>query len=75
VCAHHAGVIIKNVFFRLPAKLNYRSLPWVTYTDPELAQVGVTEEQARAAETEFWLSGFLIRQTIALGRKGKAKVF
>lgn len=48
VCAHHAGVIVKNAFFRLPAKLNYRSLPWVTYTDPELAQVGATEEQARA---------------------------
>jgi pyruvate/2-oxoglutarate dehydrogenase complex dihydrolipoamide dehydrogenase (E3) component len=47
VCSYHAGVIIKNALFHLPAKVNYRSLPWVTYTDPELAQVGLTEEQAR----------------------------
>lgn len=47
VCSYHAAIVIKNVLLRIPAKLNYRSLPWVTYTDPELAQVGLTEEQAR----------------------------
>lgn len=47
VCSYHAGIVIKNALFRLPAKVDYRSLPWVTYTDPELAQVGMTEEQAR----------------------------
>ena len=48
VCSYHAGIVIKNALFRVPARLNYRSLPWVTYTDPELTQVGMTEEQARA---------------------------
>jgi pyruvate/2-oxoglutarate dehydrogenase complex dihydrolipoamide dehydrogenase (E3) component len=48
VCSYHASIVIKNALFRLPARLDYRSLPWVTYTDPELAQVGMTEEQARA---------------------------
>jgi pyruvate/2-oxoglutarate dehydrogenase complex dihydrolipoamide dehydrogenase (E3) component len=43
VCSYHAGIVIKNALFRLPAKVDYRSLPWVTYTDPELAQVGMTE--------------------------------
>jgi len=33
--------------FRLPAKVDYSALPWVTYTDPELAHVGMTEAQAR----------------------------
>lgn len=47
VCSYHAGIIIKNALFRIPAKLDYRSLPWVTYTDPELAQIGMTEAQAR----------------------------
>jgi pyruvate/2-oxoglutarate dehydrogenase complex dihydrolipoamide dehydrogenase (E3) component len=47
VCLYHARVIIRNAVFRLPAKVDYRSLPWVTYTDPELAQVGLTEAQAR----------------------------
>lgn len=44
---YHAGVIIRNALFRLPAKVDVRALPWVTYTDPELAQVGLTERDAR----------------------------
>ena len=47
VCSYHAGIIVQNALFRLPARVNYDSLPWVTYTDPELAQVGMTEAQAR----------------------------
>lgn len=47
VCSYHAGIVIRNAVFRLRARVNYRSLPWVTYTDPELAQVGMTEAQAR----------------------------
>ena len=39
--------MIKNALFRLPAKVETRAVPWVTYTDPELAQVGLTEAEAR----------------------------
>ncbi|NBC33032.1 MAG: FAD-dependent oxidoreductase [Alphaproteobacteria bacterium] len=46
--SYHAGIVIKNALFRLPARVDYGALPWVTYTDPELAQVGLTEAQARA---------------------------
>jgi pyruvate/2-oxoglutarate dehydrogenase complex dihydrolipoamide dehydrogenase (E3) component len=42
VALYHAGIVIRNALFRLPAKVDYRALPWVTYTDPELAQVGLT---------------------------------
>lgn len=49
VAGYHAGIVIKNVLFRLPAKLNYDAVPWVTYTDPELANVGMTEAAAREA--------------------------
>jgi pyruvate/2-oxoglutarate dehydrogenase complex dihydrolipoamide dehydrogenase (E3) component len=45
---YHAGIVVRNALFRLPAKVDYRALPWVTYTDPELAHVGLTEEQAQA---------------------------
>lgn len=45
---YDAGIVIRNVVFHLPAKADYRALPWVTFTDPELAQVGLTEAQARA---------------------------
>jgi pyruvate/2-oxoglutarate dehydrogenase complex dihydrolipoamide dehydrogenase (E3) component len=49
VALYHAGIVIRNALFRIPAKVDYRALPWVTYTDPELAQVGLTEAAARAA--------------------------
>ncbi|HWX49701.1 MAG TPA: FAD-dependent oxidoreductase [Roseomonas sp.] len=45
----HAAVIIRSMLFRLPARLDYAALPRVTYTAPELAQVGMTEAEARAA--------------------------
>jgi len=47
VANYHAGIAIRNLVFRLPAKVDYKALPWVTYTDPELAQVGMTEAEAR----------------------------
>ncbi len=43
---YQAGIIIRNICFRLPAKTDYTSLPWVTYTSPELAHVGMTETEA-----------------------------
>jgi pyruvate/2-oxoglutarate dehydrogenase complex dihydrolipoamide dehydrogenase (E3) component len=50
VALYHAGIVIRNALFRIPAKVDYRALPWVTYTDPELAQVGLTEAGSRAVE-------------------------
>jgi pyruvate/2-oxoglutarate dehydrogenase complex dihydrolipoamide dehydrogenase (E3) component len=47
VALYHAGIVIRNALFRLPSRVDYRALPWVTYTDPELAQVGLTEAAAR----------------------------
>ena len=48
IAGYHAGVIIRQICFKMIwAKVDYTALPWVTYTDPELAQVGLTEEEAR----------------------------
>jgi pyruvate/2-oxoglutarate dehydrogenase complex dihydrolipoamide dehydrogenase (E3) component len=50
VASQHAGVLVRSMLFRLPGtKVDYAALPRVTYTDPELAQVGMTEEEAVAA--------------------------
>ena len=46
IAGYHAGIVIRNALFRLPAKVDYRAVPWVTYTDPELANVGLTEKAA-----------------------------
>jgi pyruvate/2-oxoglutarate dehydrogenase complex dihydrolipoamide dehydrogenase (E3) component len=43
---YHAGIVIRNALFWLPAKVDTRAMPWVTYTEPELAQVGLTEAMA-----------------------------
>jgi pyruvate/2-oxoglutarate dehydrogenase complex dihydrolipoamide dehydrogenase (E3) component len=48
VAGYHAGLIIRNVLFRLPVTNRTDIIPWVTYTDPELAHVGLTEKDARA---------------------------
>ena len=47
VAGYHAGVIIRSILFGLPSKASTRHLPWATYTQPELAQVGMTEAQAK----------------------------
>lgn len=47
VAGYHAGVVVRALLFGLPAKVRTDHIPWVTYTDPELAQVGLTEAEAR----------------------------
>lgn len=47
VANYHAGIVFRRALFRLPAKVQRELIPWVTFTDPELAQVGLTEDQAR----------------------------
>lgn len=42
-----ARTVIQNALFPVPTRMDYRAVPWCTFTDPELAQVGPTEEQAR----------------------------
>ena len=52
VASYQAGIVIRNALFHLPARVDYSALPWVTYTDPELAQVGLTENEARRQHGE-----------------------
>ena len=44
---YHAGLVIRNALFRLRVKVNDDLIPRVTFTDPELAHVGLTEAEAR----------------------------
>ncbi|OZB18929.1 MAG: dihydrolipoamide dehydrogenase [Rhodobacterales bacterium 34-62-10] len=47
VAGYHAGLIIRQALFGLPARQKTAHIPWATYTDPELAHVGLTEAEAR----------------------------
>lgn len=49
VAGWHAGVVVRQTVLGLPARADPRALPRATYTDPELAQVGLTEDEARKA--------------------------
>jgi len=44
---YEGGVVVSNAVLRLPRKVDYTFMPWCTYTDPELASVGLNEKQAR----------------------------
>jgi pyruvate/2-oxoglutarate dehydrogenase complex dihydrolipoamide dehydrogenase (E3) component len=48
VAGYHAGVIIRSILFGLPSKATTSHIPRATYSEPELAQVGLTEAEARA---------------------------
>lgn len=45
---HHAGIALRGALFHLPSKIEERVIPWCTFTDPELARVGLSETEAKA---------------------------
>lgn len=47
VANYHAGIVLRRICFRLPAKATTDHIPWVTFTEPELANVGLSEDEAR----------------------------
>ncbi len=53
VAGYEAGIVLRNALFRLPAKACYEAVPRVTYTSPELGQVGLTEAEARTRHGEI----------------------
>jgi pyruvate/2-oxoglutarate dehydrogenase complex dihydrolipoamide dehydrogenase (E3) component len=57
---YQAGVVVQNAVFRVPAKADLTALPRVTYSDPEVAQVGLTaaEAEARYGDAEVHRADF-----------------
>lgn len=47
VAGYHAGIVIRQIVLGLPAKAKTSHIPWATYTEPELAQIGLTEAEAQ----------------------------
>ena len=47
VADHEARTVVQNALFPVRANIDYGVIPWCTYTDPELAHVGLTEAEAR----------------------------
>ncbi len=57
---YEGGIVLSNAIFRLPRKARYTFMPWCTYTDPELAGIGMNEKAAQAAGIEYtvWTEAF-----------------
>jgi len=47
MASYQAGIVLRNVAFKMPAIVNYSAVPWVTYTYPELAHVGKSENDIK----------------------------
>ncbi|MEE9523886.1 MAG: FAD-dependent oxidoreductase [Thermodesulfovibrionales bacterium] len=57
---YEGGVVITNAVFHLPRKVDYTYLPWCTYSEPELASIGMNEKRAKEAGLEYtvWTEEF-----------------
>jgi pyruvate/2-oxoglutarate dehydrogenase complex dihydrolipoamide dehydrogenase (E3) component len=57
---YEGSIVVSNAIFRLPRKTDYTLLPWCTYTDPELASIGMNEVRAREAGLDYtvWVEEF-----------------
>jgi len=57
---YEGGIVVTNAVFRLPRKVDYTFLPWCTYTDPELASIGMNEKAAKEAgiRCSVWVEDF-----------------
>jgi pyruvate/2-oxoglutarate dehydrogenase complex dihydrolipoamide dehydrogenase (E3) component len=53
VAGYEAGIALSNAVLRLPRKADYTKVPWCTYTDPEVASIGLNEKRAKAAGVEY----------------------
>ncbi|NWF53920.1 MAG: FAD-dependent oxidoreductase [Syntrophaceae bacterium] len=57
---YEGSIVVSNAIFHLPRKVNYTFVPWCTYTDPELASIGMNEKRAKEAGVEYdlWVEEF-----------------
>jgi pyruvate/2-oxoglutarate dehydrogenase complex dihydrolipoamide dehydrogenase (E3) component len=57
---YEGSIVVSNAVFHLPRKADFTYLPWCTYTDPELANIGMNEAMAKAAGVEYsvWTEEF-----------------
>jgi len=47
VASYQAGLVVRNALFGLPVSQNRNIIPWATYTDPEIARIGIDEAKAK----------------------------
>ncbi|PQP34095.1 mercuric reductase, partial [Desulfobacteraceae bacterium SEEP-SAG9] len=75
---YEGGIVVSNAIFHIPRKVDYSFLPWCTYTDPELASIGMNEKMAQSAGIAYSIYTEAIKdndRSLAEGEKiGKIKM-
>jgi pyruvate/2-oxoglutarate dehydrogenase complex dihydrolipoamide dehydrogenase (E3) component len=75
---YEGGIVVSNAIFRLPRKADYTYLPWCTFTDPPLGNIGMNEAMAKAAGMGYtvWTEEFKDNdRSVAEGQKnGKIRM-
>lgn len=62
IAGYHADIAIRNIIFKWPVKIDSKAIPWVTYTDPELAHVGLNEAEAKKLCINYRILRFDFRE-------------
>ncbi len=57
---YQAVLAVRNALLPLSSRADYHAIPWTTFTAPEVARVGPTEEEARASDPTIsvWRASF-----------------
>ena len=75
---YEGGIVLSNAILHLPRKTDYTNLPWCTFTDPELASIGMNEKRAKDAGIQYsvWTEEFRVNdRSLAEGEEvGKVKL-
>ncbi len=75
---YEGGIVLANAILHIPRRVDYSSFPWCTFTDPELACIGMNEKMAVAAGLEYSVYSERFREndrSVAEGeREGKIKM-
>ncbi len=53
IAESQAGVVIANIAFKFPKKMDYRYVPSVVFCDPEVAQMGATKRSLELAKVKY----------------------
>ncbi len=75
---YEGGIVLANAVLHIPRRVDYSSFPWCTFTDPELACIGLNEKMAAAAGLEYIVYSERFKEndrSVAEGeREGKIKM-
>lgn len=73
---YEGGIVVSNAIFHLPRKVNTQWMPWCTYTEPELASIGMNEKRARDAGISYtvWTEHFRDNDRALAEGKGRGKL-